>query len=432
MDTKKPVYLSIIGILMLSVPALAAEAPKVDTGDTAWVLASTALVMIMTPALGLFYGGMVRKKNALSTIMFSFAILALISVQWVLYGYSLAFGPDVGHVIGNLDWVGLNSVGQTPNADYAATIPALAYMIFQAMFAIITVALISGAFVERIKFSAFMVFSLLWATLVYDPIAHWVWGVGGWLRNLGALDFAGGTVVHISSGVSALAIAFVIGTRKGFGKQPMEPHNIPMVILGAALLWFGWFGFNGGSAVASNGLATSAFVVTNTAAAAAALIWTFLSWYHKRPSVLGAATGGVVGLVAITPASGFVTPMAAIVIGAVAAVISYYAMLFRGKQNVDDSLDVWACHGLGGTWGAIATGIFATVAVNSAGANGLLYGNPGQLVTQAIAVGVTWVYAFVMTVILAKVIDATIGLRVRDEEEAVGLDISQHAEKAYA
>ncbi len=433
MSLKKSIYWSVIMVfLLLSAPALAADAPKVDSGDTAWVLASSALVMIMTPALGLFYGGMVRKKNALSTIMFSFVILALISVQWVLYGYTLAFGPDIGHVIGNLDWLGLNGVGQEPNTDYAATIPALAYMIFQAMFAVITVALISGAFVERIKFKAFMVFSLLWATLVYDPIAHWVWGVGGFLRNMGALDFAGGTVVHISSGVSALAIAFVIGKRKGFGKQAMEPHNIPMVILGAALLWFGWFGFNGGSAVASNGLATSAFVVTNTAAAAAALMWTLLSWYHKRPSVLGAATGGVVGLVAITPASGFVTPMAAIVIGAVGAVISYYAMLFRSKQNVDDSLDVWACHGLGGTWGAIATGIFATVAVNSAGANGLLYGNPGQLTTQIIAVAVTWVYAFVMTVVLAKIVDATIGLRVPDEEEAVGLDISQHAEKAYS
>ncbi|MGB8217816.1 MAG: ammonium transporter [Candidatus Methanoperedens sp.] len=433
MNLKKSIYWSVIMVLLLfTVPALAADAPKVDSGDTAWVLVSSALVMIMTPALGLFYGGMVRKKNALSTIMFSFVILALISVQWVLYGYSLAFGPDIGHVIGNLDWLGLTGVGQAPNTDYATTIPALAYMIFQAMFAVITVALISGAFVERIKFKAFMVFSLLWATLVYDPIAHWVWGVGGFLRNMGALDFAGGTVVHISSGVSALAIAFVIGKRKGFGKQAMEPHNIPMVILGAALLWFGWFGFNGGSALASNGLAVSAFVVTNTAAAAAALMWVLLSWYHKRPSVLGAATGGVVGLVAITPASGYVTPLAALVIGAVGAIISYYAMLFRSKQNVDDSLDVWACHGLGGTWGAIATGIFATVAVNSAGANGLLYGNPGQLTTQIIAVAVTWVYAFVMTVVLAKIVDATIGLRVADEEEAVGLDISQHAEKAYS
>jgi Amt family ammonium transporter len=422
----------IMGLLMLSVPALAAEAQQIDTGDTAWVLMSACLVMLMIPAVGLFYSGMVRRKNALSTIMFSFAILALISIQWVLFGYSLAFGPDIGGIIGGLDWLGLNGVGQAPNADYAATIPALAYMIFQAMFAVISVALITGAFVERIKFSAFMVFAFLWATLVYDPIAHWVWGTGGWLRSLGALDFAGGTVVHISSGISALAIAFVIGARSGFGKHSMEPHNIPMSILGAVLLWFGWFGFNGGSAVASGGLAASAFVVTNTAAAAAALMWTILSWYHKRPSVIGTATGAVVGLVAITPASGFVTPMAAIIIGAAASVFSYYAMLFRMKRNIDESLDVWACHGIGGTWGAIATGIFATAAVNSAGANGLLYGNPGQVVTQVTAVAVTWIYAFVVTFILAKVIDTAIGLRVRDEEEAVGLDISQHAEKAYA
>ncbi len=426
----KKIQWSTILILMLAVPAFAAES-KVDTGDTAWVLASAALVMLMVPAVGLFYGGMVRKKNALSTIMFSFVILALISVQWVLFGYTLSFGPDIGGIIGGLDWLGLNGVGQAPNTDYAATIPALAFMIFQAMFAIITVALITGAFVERIKFSAFMVFALLWATLVYDPIAHWVWGTGGWLRNMGALDFAGGMVVHVSSGISALAIALVIGARKGFGKHPMEPHNIPMSVIGAVLLWFGWFGFNGGSALASNGLAASAFVVTNTAAGAAALMWTLLSWYNKRPSVIGTATGAVVGLVAITPASGFVTPLAAIVIGAVAAVFSYYAMLFRMKRNVDESLDVWACHGIGGTWGAIATGIFATTAVNAAG-SGLIDGNSGQVVTQIIAVGVVGVYAFVVTFILAKIIDATIGLRVTDQEEAVGLDISQHAEKAYS
>lgn len=432
MNIKKSIQLSIIiSILMLSVPALAAEAPQIDTGDTAWVLVSAALVMLMVPAVGLFYGGMVRKKNALSTIMFSFAILALISVQWVLFGYTLSFGPDVGGVIGNLDWAGLIGVGQEPNTDYAATIPALAFMVFQGMFAIIAVALITGAFVERIKFSAFMVFALLWATLVYDPIAHWVWGAGGWLRNLGALDFAGGTVVHISSGVSALAIALVIGARKGFGKHSMEPHSIPMVVLGAVLLWFGWFGFNGGSAVASGGLAASAFVVTNTAAAAAALMWTLLSWYNKRPSVLGTATGAVVGLVAITPASGFVTPLAAIIIGALAAVFSYYAMLFRMKRNIDESLDVWACHGIGGTWGAIATGIFATTAVNAAG-SGLIDGNASQVLIQLTAVAATWVYAFVVTFILAKIIDATIGLRVTDEEESVGLDISQHAEKAYS
>lgn len=410
----------------------AEEASPISAGDTAWVLASAALVMLMTPGVGLFYGGMVRKKNAISTIMLSFAIVALISVQWVLFGYSLAFGPDIAGIIGGLEWLGLNGVGQEPNADYAATIPALAFMIFQAMFAIITVALITGAFVERIKFSAFLVFSLLWATLVYDPIAHWVWGVGGWLRNLGALDFAGGTVVHISAGVSALAFAFVIGARKGFGREPLEPHNIPMTVIGAALLWFGWFGFNAGSALASNGLAASAFVVTNTAAAAAALTWALLSWRSKKPSVLGTATGAVVGLVAITPASGFVGPMAALAIGIGAAVFCYYAMLFRMSRNVDESLDVWACHGIGGTWGAVATGIFATTAVNPAGANGLLYGNAGQVVTQLIAVSATWVYAFVITFILAKVVDAALGLRVQEIEEDVGLDIGQHAEKAYA
>jgi len=364
--------------------------------------------------------------------MFSFVVLALISVQWVLLGYSLAFGKDINGIIGNLDWVGLMGVGQEPNPDYAATVPAMAFVMFQAMFAVITVALITGAYVERIKFSAFVVFSLLWATLVYDPIAHWVWGTGGWLRSMGALDFAGGTVVHVSSGISALAVAIVIGARRGFGKHPMEPHNIPMSVLGAVLLWFGWFGFNAGSAISSNGLAASAFVVTNTAAASAALMWTLISWYHKRPSVIGTATGAVVGLVAITPASGFVTPISAIVIGAVAAVISYCAILLRLKYSVDESLDVWACHGMGGTWGAIATGIFATTLVNPAGADGLLYGNAGQLVTQIVAVGVTWVYAFVVTYILAKIIDSTIGLRVSEEEEAVGLDIAQHAEKAYA
>jgi Amt family ammonium transporter len=409
----------------------AAEAQQIDTGDTAWILISTALVMLMIPAVGMFYGGMVRRKNALSTIMLSLAILALISVQWVLFGYSLAFGPDRGGLIGGLDWLGLNGVGQEPNADYAATVPGLAFMMFQAMFAVITVALITGAFVERIKFSAFMVFALLWATFVYDPIAHWVWGAGGWLRNLGALDFAGGTVVHVSSGISALAVAMVVGARKGWGKQPMEPHNIPMTILGAVLLWFGWFGFNAGSAVASNGLAASAFVVTNTAAAAAALTWTLVSWYHKRPSVIGTATGAVVGLVAITPASGFVTPLSAIAIGAVAAVLSYYAILFRMRPGIDESLDVWACHGIGGTWGAIATGIFATAAVNSAG-SGLIDGNAGQILSQIIAVGVTWIYAFIVTFVIAKIIDSAIGLRVNEEEEVVGLDISQHAEKAYA
>ncbi len=422
-------YILLSAILLLFADA-AYAAQEIDKADTAWVLASAALVMIMIPGVGLFYGGMVRKKNAISTIILSFAIMAMISVQWVLFGYSLAFGPDVGGLIGNLHWVGLIGVGQTPN-DYAPTIPALAYMIFQAMFAIIAVALITGAFVERIKFSAFLIFSFLWATLVYDPIAHWVWGAGGWLHNLGVLDFAGGAVVHISAGMSALAIAIVIGARKDFGKYIMEPHSIPITMLGAALLWFGWFGFNAGSAVTSNGIAANAFVVTNTAGGVGALTWTLLGWYYKKPTALGMATGAVVGLAAITPASGFVTPLAAIVIGAVASVICYYAMLFRMKQNVDESLDVWACHGIGGVWGIIAVGIFATAVVNPAG-QGLIDNHGGQVVTQLIAVVATAVYAFVVTFVLSKIIDATIGLRVPDEEEAVGLDIAQHAEKAYS
>ncbi|MDJ1423725.1 MAG: ammonium transporter [Candidatus Methanoperedens sp.] len=437
MDIKRTIrylkYIFFAAILLstLADGVYAAEVPEIDKADTAWVLISTALVMIMIPGVGLFYGGMVRKKNALSTMILSFAILALISVQWVLFGYSLVFGPDVGGVIGNLQWVGLNGVGQEPNADYAATVPALAFMIFQAMFAIIAVALITGAFVERIKFSAFLIFSVLWATLVYDPIAHWIWGTGGWLREMGTLDFAGGAVVHISAGMSALAVALVIGARRGFGKYTMEPHSIPITILGAALLWFGWFGFNAGSAVTSNGLAASAFVVTNIAGGTAALVWILLSWYYKKPSGLGIATGAVVGLAAVTPASGFVTPLAAMVIGAVAAVVSYYAMLFRMRRNIDESLDVWACHGIGGAWGIIAAGIFATTLVNPAG-SGLIDGNADQIVTQIVAVGVTSVYAFVVTLIIAKIIDVTIGLRVRDDEEAIGLDLSQHAEKAYS
>ncbi len=404
----------------------------INGADTAWLLVSTALVMLLTPGLALFYGGMVRRKNILSTMMMSFMFLGVIGMLWVIYGYSLVFGADHWGIIGGLDFIGLNGVGQTPSSVYASTVPQLAFMMFQAMFAVITVVLITGAFVERIKFSAFLIFSFLWATLVYDPIAHWVWGSGGWLRNMGALDFAGGLVVHVSAGVSAVAIALVIGARKGFGKHVMEPHSIPLTILGAILLWFGWFGFNAGSAVTSGALASNAFAVTNTGGAAAALTWMILSWYHKKPSVLGTATGGVVGLASVTPASGFVTPLAAIAIGAIAAVISYYAMLFRMKRNIDESLDVWACHGIGGAWGAIATGIFATTLVNPAGANGLLYGNSGLLNTQIIAVAVTWIYAFVVTFILAKVIDATIGLRVGEEEEAVGLDVSQHAEKAYS
>ena len=416
-------------------PAAAAPAPpKIDSGDTAWVLMSSALVLLMTaPGLALFYGGMVRQKNALGTLMQSFIILALISLQWVLWGYTLAFGPDKGGIIGGLEWIGLRGVGQTPNADYAATIPHQAFMLFQMMFAVITPALITGAFAERKKFSTFIVFILLWATFVYDPLAHWVWGVGGWLRNLGALDFAGGTVVHISSGISALAAALIIGKRRGYGHQPMPPHNLPLTVIGASLLWFGWFGFNAGSALAANGLAAHAFMTTNTATAAAALAWMFTEWSSRgKPTVLGAASGAVAGLVAITPAAGFVTPMASIVIGAVAGVICYLACNFKSKLGYDDSLDVVGVHGVGGTWGAIATGIFATKLVNDAGGDGLLYGNPKQLWIQIMAVLVTWILGFVATTIILKVLDATMGLRVSDEDEMAGLDLSQHSETAYA
>ena len=400
----------------------------INSGDTAWVLISAALVILMTPAVGFFYGGMVRKKSILSTIMMCFAALMVISVQWVLIGYTLSFGPTHGGLIGSFKWFGLLGVGQAPNPDYAATIPALAFMFFQAAFAIVTPSLIVGAFVERIKFGAFLIFTSLWSLLVYNPVAHWVWGVGGWLRVLGAIDFAGGTVVHVTAGFAALAIALVIGKRIGYGKDNMEPSNIPLVVIGAVLLWFGWFGFNGGSALAANGLATSAVVVTNTAAAAAALVWMILSWLHRRPSVLGAATGAVVGLVAITPASGFVDPLSAIAIGGIASVISYYMISLRMKLRIDESLDVFACHGMGGFWGAIATGIFASKAINPAGANGLLFGNPAQLWVQVIAVTVTASFSFIVTYVLATLIDLFVGLRVSENEELVGLDISQHAE----
>jgi Amt family ammonium transporter len=413
---------------------------KINAGDTAWVLVSAALVMLMTPGLGFFYGGLVRKKNVLSTVMHSFFILCLISVQWVLWGYSLAFGPDFKGwgIIGDLSWVGLNNVTVLPNKDYAATIPHQAFMVFQMMFAVITPALITGAFAERKRFKAFVIFSLLWATFVYDPIAHWVWGVGasqGWLNKLGALDFAGGTVVHISSGVSALVAAYVLGKRISHkeGEAPGEPHDLTMVILGTALLWFGWFGFNAGSALTAGGLATSAFVNTNTAAAMAALTWLTIGWMHKgTPSVAGACAGAVAGLVAITPAAGYVTPAASIIIGLIVSIVCYGAVLLRDKMNVDDALDVWAVHGVGGTVGAILTGVFATTAINSAAANGLLYGNPHQLVVQMIAVSASWIYSAIMTFIILKVVSLFVPLRVEEKEEAMGLDLSQHAEPAYS
>jgi Amt family ammonium transporter len=408
--------------------------PKIDAGDTAWVLTSSALVLMMTaPGLALFYGGMVRRKNVLATLMQSFVLMALISIQWVLFGYSLAFGPDRGGVIGGLEWIGLRGVGLEPNPDYAATIPHQAFMVFQLMFAVITPALITGAFAERMRFSAFLLFALLWATVIYDPLAHWVWGTGGWLRGVGALDFAGGTVVHVSSGVSALAAALVIGRRKGYGREPMPPHSLPFTVIGAAMLWVGWFGFNAGSALGAGGLATSAFVVTNTAAAAAALGWMGAEWLARgKPTVLGAASGAVAGLVAITPASGFVGPVASILIGAVGGVLCFFACNLKSRLGYDDSLDVVGVHGVGGTWGALATGLFASTAINPAGADGLFHGNPAQLGAQVVGVLATWVFAFAGSLVLLKIVDVLVGLRVTEEEEFLGLDVSQHSETAYA
>src|SRR5215472_4376269 len=411
----------------------AAPAAKLDKGDNAWMLTSAALVLMMTiPGLFLFYGGLVRGKNVLGTIMHSFIIVAAISIQWVLWGYSLAFGPDVGGIIGNLDWLGLNGVGIEPNSDYAATIPHQTFMIYQMMFAIITPALITGAFAERVKFGAFLVFTLLWATFIYDPLAHWVWGVKGWMREMGALDFAGGTVVHVSSGVSALVAALMFGRRIGYGQEAMPPHNLPFSLIGASLLWVGWFGFNAGSALAADGLATSAFVATHIATAAAALAWMAMDWiFRGKPTVLGAASGAVAGLVAITPASGFVGPISAIWIGIAGGVICSFACSLKPKLGYDDSLDVVGVHGVGGTVGALATGLFASKAINPAGNDGLFFGNPGQLWTQFIAVVATWLFAIIGTVLILVILKAIMKLRVTDEEERMGLDLSQHNERAY-
>ncbi len=434
---KKILFLSLLASMSIAGFAFAGEPaaslPKTDSGDTSWLLISAALVMLMTPGLALFYGGMVRTKNVLGTIMQSFIALGVITIQWAFYGYSLAFGPDIGHVIGSLDWAGLRGVGLDPFPDYSATVPHQAFMIFQMMFAVITPALITGAFAERFKFKTYLVFLILWSTFVYDPIAHWVWGVGGWIRNLGGLDFAGGLVVHISSGVSALAAALVVGKRRGYGNGLMPPHNVTMTLLGAGILWFGWFGFNGGSAVASGSLATSAFVVTQFSAASAALSWMIAEWACRgNPTVLGAASGAVAGLATITPASGFVGPMSAIIIGLVAGVLCYYAINLKNKFRYDDSLDVVGVHGVGSTWGVLATGLFATKAINSAGNNGLLFGNPSLIGIQALSIGSVWVYSFVVTWILLKVLDRTMGLRVSEEHEITGLDTSQHGEAGYS
>ena len=421
-----------------SAPAAAAApntppaAAKIDKGDNAWMLTSSALVLMMTiPGLFLFYGGLVRSKNILGTIMHSFILVGVVTVQWVLWGYSVAFGPDVGGFFGSLAWVGLNGVGVEPNADYAATIPHMTFMVYQMMFAIITPALITGAFAERAKFSTFLVFMILWTTIVYDPLAHWVWGVKGWLRELGALDFAGGTVVHISSGASALVAAIMFGRRIGYGQEAMPPHNLPYSIIGAGLLWVGWFGFNAGSALAADGLATSAFVATHVATAAAALAWMAMDWLRGKPTMLGAASGAVAGLVAITPGAGFVSPMSALIIGAVGGILCSLACSLKPKLGYDDSLDVVGVHGVGGTWGALATGLFASKTINPAGNNGLFYGNPAQLWIQFESVVVTIVFAMIVTAIILSILKATMGLRVADEEERMGLDLTQHNERAY-
>jgi Amt family ammonium transporter len=405
----------------------------IDTGDTAWLLISTALVMLMTPGLAFFYGGLVRRKNMLSVLMQCLMILCVISLQWVLFGYSLSFGPDRGSFIGSLDWAFLRHVGLEPNADYAGTVPHQIFMMFQMMFAVITPALIIGAFAERMKFSALCVFMLLWATLVYNPVAHWVWGIGGFIRNWGALDFAGGTVVHINAGMTALAAALVLGRRQGYPNGMSPPHNLPFAVLGAALLWFGWFGFNAGSALGASALACSAFTVTHIAAAAAGVSWALLDWLkHKKPTTLGLITGMVGGLVAITPASGFVTPMGAICIGIGAGVFPWFAVTYiKNLLGYDDTLDAFGVHGVGGIWGAIATGLWATKAVNPAGNDGLFYGNPILLWIQIKAVMVTVVFSFVAGIVLLKIVDAVMKLRVGEHEERVGLDLTQHREAAY-
>ena len=405
---------------------------KISAGDTAWMLISTALVMLMTPGLAFFYGGLVRRKNVLSIMVQCLILVGVISIQWVLFGYSLAFGPDHWHIIGGLSWVGLHNVGIVPNANYAPTIPHILFMLFQMMFAVITPALIVGAFAERMKFSAFLIFSIVWATIVYDPLAHWVWGVGGMLRQLGALDFAGGTVVHINAGAAALAAALVIGKRKGY-PDTSPPHNLPFAILGAALLWFGWFGFNAGSALSAGGVAVSAFASTHLAAGTAAVAWAAMDWIRtRRPTALGTISGAVAGLVAITPASGFVTPLGALGIGALAGLVCYGSVMWmKGKLGYDDSLDAFGVHGVGGMLGALCTGLWATVAINSAGANGVFHGGGKLILWQFIAVVGSFAYSFVLSFGLLKLIDKVVGLRVKPDHESIGLDLTQHSESAY-
>jgi len=404
----------------------------INTADTSFIIFSTVLVMLMTPGLALFYGGMVRRKNVLSTIVHSYAAMVLISIQWILIGYTLCFGKDFAGFIGNFQFLGLQGVGFLPNVDYATTIPQSVFMLFQLMFAIITPALISGAIAERMKFIAFSIFILLWSTLVYDPIAHWVWGAGGWLRNLGALDFAGGNVVHISSGISALIVALVIGKRKKL--KTITPHNLPMTLLGAGILWFGWFGFNSGSALAVNGVALNAFITTNTSAAAGSLAWSICELIIlKKVTSLGIASGIVVGLVAITPGAGFVSPLSSLLIGSIGGVLCFFFVtVVKQKFGYDDALDAFGCHGIGGIWGGIATGIFASKAINPAGANGLIYGNIKLVGIQLIGIIATIAYSAIMTFIILKILSKFMSLRVTREEEMEGLDVSLHGEEAYA
>lgn len=436
---RNSILMLLMGFVLWFIPSLvqaegmsSQAAPKIDSGDTAWLLISTALVMLMTPGLALFYGGMVRSKNVLGTIMHSFFAIALVSVQWILLGYSLAFGPDVHGMIGSLGWIGLEHVGLAPNVDYAPTVPHMAFMAYQMMFAVITPALISGAFAERMKFSGYILFTLAWTTLVYDPVAHWVWGTGGWLKQYGVLDFAGGIVVHVTSGFSALAAALYIGKRKGFLHEHMPPHDLPLTVIGAGLLWFGWFGFNAGSALSSGELATMAFVTTHSAAASATITWILVEWLHRgKPTMFGAATGAIAGLATITPAAGFVGPLSALAIGAAAGLVCYAALNAKVRFKYDDSLDAFGVHGVGGTLGTIMAGVFASLAINAAGANGLLFGNPKQLAVQVGAVALVAVYSFAVSMVLFKVIDALVGLRVSKDEETEGIDISQHGEAGY-
>jgi ammonium transporter, Amt family len=404
----------------------------ISAGDTSWVLMSSALVMLMTPGLAFFYGGMVRKKNVLNILMQCLIILCVLSVQWVLYGYSLSFAPGHGFW-GGLSWIGLNGVGFEPNADYAATIPHQAFMIFQAMFAVITPALIIGAFAERMKFSAFLLFTILWATFVYAPVCHWVWGMGGFLKNLGVLDFAGGIVVHINAGIAALVTALVIGRRKHLELNVPAPHNMPFVVLGTGLLWFGWFGFNAGSALAANGLAVSAFVATNTAGAVAGLTWAFIEWVRNgKPTLFGTASGAIAGLAAVTPAAGYVSVMPAMLIGILASVFCFIAVsVVKAKLGYDDSLDAFGVHCVGGIWGTLAVGLFASKAVNAAGADGLFFGNPKQFMIQLTAVLITITYTLITTFVIYKIVDLLMGVRVAEKEEAMGLDLTQHRERAY-